>query len=160
MILVGQNFKIASYNVQNLFDLERNGGEYHKYIPYQNGWNREALNNKLNNISTVICDINADIIALQEIENLNALKLLQKRLKRVGCEYKYSAIANRVKSTVKTAILSRYKISNSNEIKIGTSIKKRSILEVTIDINNIPLTIFVNHWKSKYHGGKESKRIA
>ena len=160
MILVSQNLKIVSYNVENLFDLEKNGHEYKKYIPYKNGWNRATLNKKLNNISEVICDIDGDIIGLQEIENLNALELLRKRLKRVGCPYKYYAIANKSKSTVKTAILSRYKVINSKELKIGNSNNKRTILEVTLDIKNTPLTIFINHWKSKYHGGKESKRVA
>ncbi|SHO80862.1 FIG00388595: hypothetical protein [hydrothermal vent metagenome] len=160
MILVSQNLKVASYNIQNLFDLQLNGSEYPKYKPYKNGWNRGALNKKLNNISTVICDIDADIIGLQEIENINSLKLLKNRLKRVGCEYRYSAIANHQNSTVKTAILSRYKIIKHREIKVSHSKRQRSILEAHIDINDYPLVVFVNHWKSKYHGGKESKRVA
>ncbi len=107
----------------------------------------------------MICDINADIIALQEVENINAFNLLRKRLKKVGCEYRYSSIANKQNSSVKVALLSKYKIIESSEIKIDNSKQKRSILEVHLNIENNSLIIFVNHWKSKYNLGKESKRI-
>ncbi|KIM08523.1 MAG: hypothetical protein KU28_03795 [Sulfurovum sp. PC08-66] len=70
--LLATEFKVASYNVENLFDLVNNGSEYDEYIPNRNGWDKSALNKKLNNIAQVICDLNADTVALQEIENINA----------------------------------------------------------------------------------------
>lgn len=135
------------------------GGEYNRYVPYKNGWNQKTLDIKLNNISDVICDIDADIIALQEIENKNAFNLLKKRLLKLGCEYRYSSIANKQNSSVKVALLSKYKITESSEIKIDDSKQKRAILETQVDIKDNSLTIFINHWKSKYNLGKESRRI-
>jgi endonuclease/exonuclease/phosphatase family metal-dependent hydrolase len=160
-ILYGDKIlKIASYNVENLFDLQNNGNEYKEYIPNTiANWNNKIYKIKLQNISKVIVDIDADIIALQEIENINVFNLLQKRLKKVGCEYKYSSIANKQNSSVKVALLSKYKITESSEIKIDNSKQKRSILEAHLNIKNNSLIIFVNHWKSKYNLGKESKRI-
>jgi len=159
MLLVGGEFKVASYNIENLFDLQKNGSEYREYIPYQNGWDQAALDKKLNNIAQVICDLNADILALQEVENTNALNLLKQRLKRVGCEYRYHAIASQQNSAVKVALLSRFKITKSNEITIDRSHQSRSILQAKLSVEDRELTLFVNHWKSKHANGKESKRI-
>jgi len=159
MIAFSNTFKVASYNVENLFDLQKNGSEYRDYQPYKNGWDKAALEKKLNNISQVICDLNADIVALQEIENIYALNLLKQKLKRVGCEYRYHAIAAKQRSTVKVALLSRFKINKTNEITIDRSHQSRSILEAHVDINGNKLVVFVNHWKSKHSNGTESKRI-
>ena len=46
---------IATYNVENLFDLKKSGFEYDEYIP--NGvseWNQKNYDIKLKNISKVI----------------------------------------------------------------------------------------------------------
>ena len=57
---------VASYNVENLFDLENDGYEYDEYLPnYYSEWNEKNYKIKLQNISKVIKDINADIIAIE-----------------------------------------------------------------------------------------------
>ena len=66
--------KIATYNIENLFDLKKNGHEYNEYIPNtKSNWNRKNYKIKLNNLSKVITEIDADILALQEIESIQAL---------------------------------------------------------------------------------------
>ena len=53
--LNAQNIKIASYNVENFFDLENDKTEYQEFIP--NGktlWNQRNFNIKLNNIIKVL----------------------------------------------------------------------------------------------------------
>ena len=73
--LHAQDFKVASYNVENLFDLKHDGTEYREYIPNtKSNWNKKTYNIKLKNISKVINELDADIIALQEIESKKALK--------------------------------------------------------------------------------------
>jgi len=141
-------FKVASYNLENLFDLKYNGGEYSEYIPNSHNWNRKTLKIKLKNLSEVICEVDADIIALQEVENLNSLKLLKKTLNYYGCYYKYFAITSKPTSSTQVAILSRFKIEYSKDIRVP---KKglRDILEVKFIIDNYPFYIFINHWKSK-----------
>jgi endonuclease/exonuclease/phosphatase family metal-dependent hydrolase len=130
--------------------------EYKEYIPNSRYWNSKILNIKLNHISDVICDLNADIIDLEEIENKNALKLLQKRLKLVGCEYRYSAITNTPNSSIQVAILSKYKIDYKRDIKV---VGERYILEIGLKVFDKNLIIFANHWKSKFRGGEDSRRI-
>jgi endonuclease/exonuclease/phosphatase family metal-dependent hydrolase len=149
--------KIASYNVENLFDMEYNGNEYDSYIPNRHNWTKNTLHKKLKNISEVICEIDADIIGLQEIENKNALKLLQKSLKYYGCDYRYSAISHKTKSAIQVALLSRIPIDDYKDIVVTNAMGIRNILEIKFQIEQKPLYIFVNHWNSKR--SPERKRI-
>ena len=65
LLLYSKPFKIASYNVQNLFDMHYDGSEYIEYIPNKHNWIEDIAGIKLNHTAEVICDIEADIIALQ-----------------------------------------------------------------------------------------------
>jgi len=153
-----ETVKIATYNVENLFDLHYDGNEYLEYIPNTSWqWNRSNYNKKLHNIAKVITDINPDIIALQEIETIYSLKDLRKEIKRQGVYYQYYAFAGRKSTAVKVALLSKYPILYSREIPVTFNRKYRAILEVKVNIRNKQLYIFVNHWKSK--SGPESRRI-
>jgi len=158
-ILFGEtNLKIATYNVENLFDLQRSGHEYIEYIPNTNAnWNKRTYKIKLKNSAKVIIDINADIIALQEIESLQALKDLRYTLKQNGLFYQYFKIANKKNTTIKVAILSKIPFIYTKELSVTSSYKYRNILEVKFNINHQELYLFVNHWKSK--SGPESRRI-
>ncbi len=151
--------KIANYNVENLFDLHRSGYEYQEYIPNTiSKWNKKNYKLKLKNISKVLTQIDADIITLEEIESLTALKDLKKQLKRDGVYYRYFAIADKKNTTVKVAILSKVPFVYVKEISVTSSYRFRNILEVKIKPTKTQeLYIFVNHWKSK--GGPESMRI-
>jgi len=149
--------KIASYNVENLFDMQNNGTEYREYKPNKHNWTAKNFKKKLLNIAEVICDIDADIIGLQEIENENVLKLLKQRLRKIGCYYKYHAITHKKKSAIQVAILSKISISNINEIVVNRKLKYRNILEAKFIFERKPFYIFVNHWTSKR--SSESKRI-
>ena len=151
------SFKVASYNVENLFDLHRDLTEYDDYVPYgPSGWIRSVMDVKFDNIARVLKDLDADIVSLQEIESGKALALLQQRLRLVGADYAYSAIADDRPTAVKCAVMSRYPIILREEIEVGTG-RGRNILKVTVDIAGTPLILYVNHWKSKT--GPESRRI-
>ena len=68
--LNANTFTIASYNVENLFDLNNDETEYNEFKPNtKSNWNEKSFNVKLENLTKVINEVNADIIALQEIEN-------------------------------------------------------------------------------------------
>jgi endonuclease/exonuclease/phosphatase family metal-dependent hydrolase len=156
--LFGGTLKIATYNVENLFDLQRSGHEYSEYIPYTKAnWNDRTYKIKLKNTAKVIKDINADIIGLQEIESLKALKDLRYTLKRMGLYYPYYKIANLKSTTVKVALLSKIPFIATNEVSVTQSYKYRNILEAKFKIGSQYLYILVNHWKSK--AGPESMRI-
>ena len=160
--LFGQDIRVASYNVENLFDLKYDGTEYKEYIANTGAkWNKKTYLAKLRNISKVISAVNPDIIGLQEIESENALLDLRAMLKTVRYKqnFKYYAIALQKKksSAITTALLSKYPIKYFKEVKVTNHPRNRNILEVGIQIGDEVLVVFVNHWKSK--SGGESKRI-
>lgn len=157
-LLQGADVKIASYNVENLFDMNDDGNEYEQYIPNTAwGWNEEMHRIKLKNTAQVIKDIGADIIGLQEIESLTALKELKTELNRQGLYYQYSAFAKKKNSAVAVGLLSRYPIKSALSHSVSSHPAYRDILEVKLDINGEILKVYVNHWKSK--SGPESMRI-
>ncbi|WP_457594074.1 endonuclease/exonuclease/phosphatase family protein [Hydrogenimonas sp.] len=157
LLLAAQNLRIASYNVENLFDLRKSGSEYTEYIPFTGyGWNEETYRIKLQNIARVICDLHPDIIGLQEVESDRALAALQKAVKACGSDLPYRAIADGRGTTVKNALLSRYPILQKREV-VPSSDRLRSVLEVLVDVQGQRLRLFVNHWKSR--GGPESLRL-
>ena len=158
-LLFSKPFKVASYNVQNLFDAQYQGTEYKEYVPGRHNWNKKMVEVKLNHTAEVICDLDADILGLQEIENSLVFEALLKRLKRVGCEYRYSAITHKKGAAIQVALLSRFPIKSRRELQVSYTPYTRNILEVEVDVHGKPLTLFVNHWKSKSRKGFESKRI-
>jgi predicted extracellular nuclease len=157
--LLGETqLKIATYNVENLFDMKHSGHEYREYIPNTRAeWNQKNYTIKLKNIARVIKDINADIIGLQEIESLTALKDLRFRLKRMGLYYPYFKIANYKNTTVKVAILSKIPFVYTHEVAVQSSYRYRNILEAKFSIDGEEFFVLVNHWKAK--SGPESMRI-
>jgi len=159
-LLSSETFRVANYNVENLFDLKYDGTEYKEYIPFSSSkWNRDIQQKKLINISKIIKGVNPDIIALQEIESEDALKSLIRQLRLNGLKFKYYTIAlqKKKRSSVTTALLSKFPIKKSQEIAVSKHPRYRDILEVKLDIKGEPLFIYVNHWKAK--SGGESHRI-
>lgn len=150
-------FTVASYNVENLFDMVANGSEYPEYIPNFKGWDEKAHATKLANTTHVIKDINADIMALQEVENENALKELLVQLKKEGVIYPYYVITKNEKTAVQNVIISKFKITSHKEIELPTGYRDRPIIKATLQIGANELVVYANHWKAKT--APESKRI-
>ena len=154
-----QPFKVASYNVENLFDAKVQGTEYAEFIPGKHNWSKRMSEIKVNHTAEVICELDADILGLQEIENALVFSTLVKRLKRVGCGYRYSAITHKNGSSIQVALLSHFPIKYKKDLVVSRARHVRNILEVEVDVHGKYLTLFVNHWKSKGRRGFESKRI-
>jgi endonuclease/exonuclease/phosphatase family metal-dependent hydrolase len=152
--------RVATYNVENLFDVTVQGTEYERYIPQRNGWNVKTYRTKLTHIAEVLCDTDADVVGLQEIENGRVLNDLQRVLKRAGCAYPYAAVTHKIGAPVQTALLSRYRIVRSRDLRVSYAPRVRNILEAVVATPIGKMRIFVNHWKSKAREGFESKRIA
>ena len=150
--------KLATYNVENLFDLTSQKYRYKEYRP--NGkslWNHKNYKIKLLHIAKVIKDIDADIIALQEIGSIKALKDLKLEIKKQGLYYQYMDIADRKNTSIKVAILSKLPFVYSKDLQVRPGYKYRNILETKLRIDSHDLYIFTNHWKAK--SGPESMRI-
>lgn len=158
LLFGGETLKIATYNVENLFDLQKSGDEYKEYIPNTEAlWNSRNYKIKLKNLSRVIKEINADIIALEEVESQQAFDDLHFQLKRDGLYYPYTKFANKKDTTIKVGIFSKIPFTYTKELTVGYAMAFRNILEVKVKVQDEELYIFVNHWKSKV--GPESQRI-
>ncbi len=155
-------FSVAFYNVENLFDNEFDGHEYVEYRPNATNWNREMHRRKLENIGSVCAALNADILALCEVEDRDALAQLRQVLDKSGCEYSYHAIIDTPAAASNThpALLSRYPIKHCrvHRVTLPAAGKTRGIFEADIDASGTALKLFVNHWPSKHH--PESYRMA
>ncbi|MCL2843831.1 MAG: endonuclease/exonuclease/phosphatase family protein [Chitinivibrionia bacterium] len=142
---------VATYNVHNLFDLNHDGTEYDIFVP--GVWNLTSYRIKLQNISYVISRLNADIIALQEVESQQALDDLSATLRRMGFRY-YGAFAKNPRQAIGLAILSRYPIADVLQYPVPNS---RPILRADIAIDDDTLSVFSVHFPSKR--SPESRRI-
>ncbi len=150
--------KVATYNVENLFDLNKAGYKYKEYKPFGKSlWNKKNYKIKLENIAKVIKDVDADIIALQEIHSLDALKDLRYMLKKKGLYYKYYTITDKKPTAIHVAFLSKLPFVYTKELRVTSSYRYRNILEVKLNIEGKDLYLFSNHWKAK--SGPESMRI-
>ena len=156
IVMLAQTITIASWNVENLFDMHRDGTEYTEYVPGRHGWREALLAKKIRNLTEVICDLDADVIGLQEVENDRVLARLQQSLKRAGCGYRYRAITHSKETPIHNALLSRIPIKRKQDVLVTRYGHQRSILEATLDTDP-PLRLFVNHWRSKR--GPESERL-
>jgi len=152
--LYGVDFKVATYNVENFFDLTYDGTEYKEYKPHTKTWNNRAFKIKLQNVTRVINTLDADILALQELESNKVLKFIINKTRK----YKYYKFIKNKTSAIGLAIVSKYPIVKTSLIKINRYDKySRDILKATISIDGKQLIVYVNHWRSKR--ASESKRI-
>lgn len=154
--------KIAGYNVQNLFDTydDPNTSDEEFTPRGAQHWTEEVLEDKMRNLGEVFRQMNADVVGMTEVEN----EAIVRRFMDVGLAgqgYTSYAVADtRDGRGIRTAVVSRYPIhrvkshdvSNPEWIENGRRKFSRDILEVTVDVNGTPVTVFVSHWLSKAGG--------
>ncbi len=159
-IVCATEIEIASYNVENLFDLRTSDLEYPQYTPSLNGWNLEAYRAKLDNCSDVISELNPDILALQEIENEQVLIELIKKCKGKETSFKYHYFGeDTLRRSTGVAILSKFPLTNRvvHPIEINPQVRSRNILECTAETSIGDIRLIAVHWPSKRNS--ESHRI-
>ncbi|WP_263833153.1 endonuclease/exonuclease/phosphatase family protein [Sulfurospirillum oryzae] len=155
LLLCALEFKVATYNVENLFDAKSDGNEYEEYIPNnKHGWSDAMLQIKITNIARVIADVNADIIALEEVENRAVLEKLNAALGSKA--YPYTFYPNKKERVnIETALLSRFPIEKTSSLFMKD--QARGIHRVTLKIDNKTLDVFINHWPAQKE--KEDERL-
>lgn len=137
-LLFSSELKIATYNVENLFDDKISGSEYSDFK--SNRWNSAKYQQKLRKISRVLRELNADVVALNEIENENVIKELANL-----SGYKFYKFATLKGSPVGLGLLSRYRISDS-EIYIVPDVKTRPILMSRVEFEGNNIEFFIAHF--------------
>lgn len=148
-------FKNQSTEVQEYCNSMTN--EYYKKSCLELDWSNKVLNTKIKNLSKVILSFDkgrgADIVVFQEIENINAMKLLIKRgLRKSG--YKYTALIEGPDTRgIDVGIMSRFPIVSTKlhtiDLAPHSTRTTRGILEAKIRIRGKLVTVFANHWPSQ-----------
>jgi endonuclease/exonuclease/phosphatase family metal-dependent hydrolase len=141
--LCSEEFCIATYNVENLFDAKKDGTEYKEFIPSKYGWSEEEAENKLKNTLMVLKELKSDIIALQEVENEALIERLKDEL-----GFSYHAFGKNKNAAVGLGIVSKYEIIKTQSFSLTGYDRFRPILHVKIKIDDEIFSIFVNHFPS------------
>jgi endonuclease/exonuclease/phosphatase family metal-dependent hydrolase len=161
-----QALTIATFNCENLFMRFKFGKKVKKSSvdnAVQNGFIRDKklfefiIDKERVFTAKAIKDTGADIIALQEVENMDTLKSFQSRFLKLypyqylidGNDPRYIDVA--VLSKFEAKLLKTHQFDKSGKSKIFS----RDCLEIEFDFNGTPLTLFVNHLKSML-GGREN----
>lgn len=120
-------------------------------------WNEAKFTKKIVNIAKVVKAFDStgkgpDILALEEVENINVLnKLMTKGLDKMG--YKHAVLIEGDDSRgIDVGLISKYPVVSSKHHSIpfnGEILDTRGILEVTLDVEGRSVVIFVNHWPSQ-----------
>lgn len=152
-----KHFSVLSYNVQNLFDAQLDGGEYPEYQDPK-VWTDRSYRMRLNTLSKVLLSDAvglSDVIILQEVEGERVIEdLLSLYLGRRG--YRWYAVAKGEDAAISVALVSRLPISSSVlHAKDGI----RPVLEATITTQAGDICLFALHAKSQIGDG-EPLRLA
>lgn len=147
------SFKQQSQEVQDYCASISN--DYYRENCFTFDWNEKVLDKKLKNLKEAILAFDngngADVIALQEVENINALNMLRDRLIKHG--YKYSSLIEGPDSRgIDVGYLSKYPIIKEKLHLIdmeGIAKKTRGILEIDIMVKGLRVTLLNNHWPSQ-----------
>ena len=166
-----ERITVLSYNLQNLFDGTDDGTEYSEFDPSRGVWTAEAAEAKASRVARVIRRAvrgGPDVLCLQEVEHGRVVAdLARDHLRRRG--YRYAAVSETPGSAVEVALLSRVPIA---EARVHAPVRGwprrqpdggeagailRPVLEVRLETPGPALHLFVNHWKSKSGGARETE---
>jgi len=153
---------VVSWNLQTLFDGVESGTEYDDYRG-RSGWDAGDYAQKRAALARGIAAFpegGADILALQEVENLRVLQdLAEVDLASQG--YRYRAFAAAPGAALGLGVLSRYPLTGvrSHAVSVFGDATPRPVLEVHLEPGGAALVLFICHWKSKLGGDRETEAI-
>ena len=161
-----KGISIVSWNVQTFFDTNTEGSEYKEFR--KKSWNNEKYTERLKRLSGAIKALDADVVALQEVENEDVLHDIYNFLQgewSTHKKYRYATFAKKNGAALGCAILSRFPIA---DIKVheftfnsltASENGARPLLEVSVSTKQGDFVLFVNHWKSQKDENEESCKI-
>ena len=157
-----KKISIATWNAQTFFDADFSGSEYSEYSSSKSGWNSEKYYVRLLRLVDALQQIDADIIALEEIENISVAHDIIKLLP-FSSKLHYAVFAKQPGSALGLLVFSRYPITEAQTHQIqlpGIPPESlRPVLEIHVKAGGKDTAVLVNHWKSKASGGETGKII-
>lgn len=158
--------KIMSWNLQTFFDGNLDGTEYSQFKSSKNGWNEEKYIQRLNRLEAVLKEKDADILVFEELEKEGQLYDISNRICasfNLKKSYPYGFFAKSEGSAIGCGLLSRFPLGKTSvhsiDIRSENNMQPsvRPVIQTQVCVNEKTLTLFVNHWKSKSGGEKESE---
>ena len=150
--------RIATFNCENLFARFKFNKNVDPAKATKQGFDINMVNfdilsdteKKLT--AKAIAALDADVIALQEIENLDVLKRFRSD-KLNGLKYTFAMLVDgNDPRQIDVAVLSRFPLVATRSFQHlrdgSTPLFSRDCLEVDVNVNGKTLTLFVNHFKS------------
>ena len=161
-----QNLKIVNWNLQTFFDGKFDGNEYVEYKNSKSGWSKEKYEERLKRLASVIKELDADIVVMEELEKEEQLQDISNQLSGTfdfSKIYSHAFFATDEGASIGCAVLSRFPIGeiSVHSMDIRGNAKQpsmRPIIQFSVYVKDKTLTMFVNHWKSK-SGGAEISEI-
>jgi hypothetical protein len=168
LLLSQEKFRIISYNVENLYDCERdtliNDNPFTGNGEYQ--WTYGKYLQKLNNISKAIVaagewEIPA-LIGLCEVENATVVSDLLQKTQLRNSNYKFLHQNSPDLRGVDVALIylpGKFKVISEKYLRVV--LEERPTRDILFASGIVPggdtLHVFVNHWPSRYGGELESE---
>ena len=159
---------VVTYNVENLFDADSDGGEYREFTRH-GGWTEALYTAKLRAIGSALAAADrdgADLVALQEVEHYDAARRLVE-LELDGLGYRHVVWLPDPHNANGPVVLSKLPVRRVGALWVGGGLEDglerplRPILEVEValgsDTEAPSLFLFNNHWKSKREGAAETE---
>ena len=154
------NFTIASWNCENLFDTvddpKVEGDE--EFTPDgPKHWTPERLDIKLKNLASAISKMNdgrgPDVLGVCEVENRKVVEMLVDKLKPLGRKYEIVHKDSPSERGIDCAIIFDSSVftlvdSKFHHVDAGTT---RDIVEAKLRRNGSDLYVFMDHWPSRFH---------
>lgn len=150
LLVEGRVLRVGTYNLENYLRMDRKiEGKFLENYPKPEGAKR--------GLRAVIREVNADILAVQEIGGMEYLRELQEDLKLEGLEYKYVTIVEGIDATRHIGLLSKEKIVDEEHhdklffLSKGKEKLKvaRGLLEATFLTDGVRWKLYTTHLKSK-----------
>jgi predicted extracellular nuclease len=167
-------FRLAFYNLENLFDTIDGANLDEEYLPNSKlQWNSEKYQNKLKNMARVIDSMQPDFLGVCEVENYLVLSDLIKHSTHLS---KHNAKIVHSESPDKRGIdvaliylpgTGVYKNATSELVSLDMlpvampdpSKPTRSIMVAHFKTKNIQHSILVNHWPSRSGGEQQTRDL-
>lgn len=147
---------VATWNVQNLFDVTLDGNEYEEYRP-SSGWTQSAYESRLSNARKVLQSLpqsESYIIVLNEIEGPNVVEDLIKNGDIAKMGLRYYACAGMEGGAIQTAVISSLPIAAAKVHDVGEG--QRPILEAEFDTSSGKIFVLALHLKSNIGTSSET----
>lgn len=165
------SLRVATFNVENLFARWKFNSDVDADEANERGWIvEEAHFDELGEddkkiTGKAVKEVKADVLALQEVENVDTLKHF--RTDHLGGFRAYEHVAGidgNDPRLIDVAVLSKYPLVHVRSYAqvrdtegSGRELFSRDCLEVDVDVEGTILTIFVNHLKSMIRTREETR---